>query len=74
MQTIEHDPMERPGRRYSLGWKWLFVWAFIGILWLLESLNGLNLEQLGLGFITGLLFGYTVIDAHLSNGGSVQDL
>lgn len=71
---IEHDPDERSGRRYSLGKWWLAVWAMIALGWVLQFRDGFDWEQLALGASTGLLFGYFVIDMHLSSGGSSRDL
>jgi hypothetical protein len=75
MKIIEHDPTERPAKkRYSLGWWWMAVWAFMGVIWLLQWRTGFDWDQLALGFGTGLMFGYMVIDVHLRSGGSVNDL
>jgi len=74
-KIIDHDPDERPGRRYSIGKWWLAVWAVVAVIWILQATaNGLTWSQIALGFATGLLFGYTVIDIHLLSGGSVRDL
>jgi apolipoprotein N-acyltransferase len=74
-KIIDHDPTERPGRRYSLGKWWLGVWAFIGLIWVLQALtDGYDWGQITLGVITGVMFAYTVVDFHLSSGGSARDL
>lgn len=72
---IDHDPHERLGRRYSLGKWWLAVWAMVCLLWAGQTFSrGLDWQQIGLGVITGIMFAYTVVDMHLSNGGSSRDL
>lgn len=74
MKVIDHDPGEKPGRRFSLG-KWKFaVWAVIAALWALQWREGFDWDQLCIGVATGLVFAYTVVDVHLSSGGSVRDL
>jgi len=74
MKTIEHDKDERPGRRYSLGKWWFAVWGFVAVLWSSQLNSSFDWVQIELSFASGLLFGYCVIDFHLSSGGSVRDL
>ncbi|CUW90175.1 conserved hypothetical protein [Agrobacterium fabacearum S56] len=71
---IDHDPHERLGRRYSLGKWWLAVWAMVAIFWLLQFRDGLDLEQICLGFLSGGILAIWAVDMHLSRGGSSRDL
>lgn len=74
-KTIDHDPNERPGRRYSLGRWWLVVWSVIALIWVGQAFtDGFDWGQITLGIITGTLFAYMVVDVHLASGGSTQDL
>lgn len=71
---IDHDPNERPGRRYSLGKWWLAVWAMIALGWALQFRDGFDWDQLFLGIGTGCILAVWAVDMHLSSGGSSRDL
>jgi hypothetical protein len=75
MKVIDHDPHERPGRRYSLGRWWLAVWAVLALGVVLQLYSGVFVFGVfGLGFAVGGVFMATVIDFHLLSGGTTDDL
>jgi hypothetical protein len=63
MHEIDHDPHERPGRRYSLGKWWWGIWAMIVLFWIGQfAFDGFDWVQISLGFVTGGILSMWAVD------------
>lgn len=56
---IEHNPHEKR----QPWWLWWVAWAFVGVLWLAQTLtDGFDWDQIALGGITGMFLVAWVAD------------